>query len=61
MPNGPAKGSCFNYFTQAVWGECLDHSTCRDNSNQTYKWCDTIQNDLDTDGIGDVCDPTPLP
>ncbi len=56
--NGPALGSCFNYFTQEVWGECLDHGSCQENSGsgEWYKWCDTAQNDTDGDGVGDACD-----
>jgi hypothetical protein len=60
-PNGPAKGSCFNYFTHAVWGECLDDGSCQDGSGQWHKWCDAFQGDGDSDGTGDVCDSTPLP
>ncbi|MBW2184393.1 MAG: thrombospondin type 3 repeat-containing protein [Deltaproteobacteria bacterium] len=59
VPNGPARGSCFNYFTHEVWGECLDDGSCQDGSGQWYKWCDTFQGDGDSDGTGDVCDPTP--
>jgi hypothetical protein len=58
IPNGPARGSCFNYKTHEVGGECLDHSSCQ-VSNEWYRWCDTDQNDKDSDGVGDVCDPTP--
>ena len=60
VPNGPVKGSCFDYVTRAVWGECLDSSSCRVN-NEGWIWCDYFQNDMDTDGIGDVCDATPTP
>ncbi len=60
IPNGPARGSCFNYFTHAVWGECLDHSSCQENSGEWWKWCDTFQGDQDDDGTGDVCDSTPF-
>ncbi len=61
IPNGPAKGSCFNYFTQEVWGNCLDDGSCQENSGEWYKWCDYFQNDQDSDGTGDVCDTTPKP
>jgi hypothetical protein len=54
--NGPTGGSCFNYFTQEVWGNCLDHGSCQDGSGEWYKWCDTFQGDQDSNGIGDVCD-----
>ncbi len=56
IPNGPAKGSCFNYFTHEVWGECLDHGSCQDNSGEWYKWCDNAQNNMDGDEDGDACD-----
>jgi pimeloyl-ACP methyl ester carboxylesterase len=57
--NGPAGGSCFNYFTHEVWGECLDHGSCQETSGEWYKWCDTFQGDQDSDGTGDACDTTP--
>ncbi len=59
-PNGPAKGSCFNYFTHEVWGNCLHESSCQENSGEWYKWCDTFQGDQDGDGVGDVCADCPL-
>ncbi len=59
VPNGPVTGSCFNYFTHEVWGECLDNSSCRENNEGWWIWCDTMNNDMDGDGVGDVCDPTP--
>jgi uncharacterized repeat protein (TIGR01451 family) len=57
--NGPTGGSCYNYFTHEVWGNCLDHGSCQENSGEWYKWCDTAQNDQDGDGVGDVCDNCP--
>ena len=59
ISNGPVLGNCFNYFTHEVWGECLDHGSCQENSVEWWKWCDKAQNDADSDGLGDVCDPTP--
>ncbi len=59
IPNGPARGSCFNYNTHEVWGTCLDKGSCQENSGEWWKWCDFFQNDMDKNGIGDVCEPTP--
>jgi len=59
VSNGPAKGSCFNYSTDEVWGVCLNDGTCQDISGEWWKWCDNFQGDQGSDGIGDVCDPTP--
>jgi predicted outer membrane repeat protein len=58
-PNGSDMGSCFNYRTHEVWGECQDHVSCQGNPNEWWKWCDTVQNDMDGDGLGDVCDNCP--
>jgi hypothetical protein len=61
VPNGPVMGSCFNYYTHEVGWKCVDHSSCQGNPNEWYRWCDIFQNDMDADGIGDVCDPSPMP
>ena len=55
VPNGPARGSCYNYSTHEVWRTCLEHSECQVNG-EWWIWCDTFQNDDDSDGIGDVCE-----
>jgi PKD repeat protein len=61
IPNGPTRGSCFNYNTNEVWGTCLDQGNCQENSDEWWKWCDFFQSDMDKNGIGDVCEPTPAP
>jgi hypothetical protein len=60
VPNGPSLGSCFDYYTQSLfWGQCSNNSVCQQGGGGWWKWCDKAQNDADSDGVGDVCDPTP--
>jgi sugar lactone lactonase YvrE len=55
-PNGPAQGSCFAGDEGAL---CMAHSEC--DLSPTEGVCSLDQEDTDSDGVGDVCDPTPVP
>ena len=54
IPNSPELGSCYNYYTQEVWGACTE-----DCGPEWYIWCANSQGDGDNDGIGYVCDNCP--
>jgi hypothetical protein len=55
-PNGHLAGTCYNYYTQESWGSCMTDTECQDAPSEWYTWCDTFQMDLDSNGIGDVCE-----
>ncbi len=51
-PNGPNKGTCFNY---SHFGDpCVENTDCGDDG-----FCSMNTEDRDTDGFGDVCDNCP--
>jgi hypothetical protein len=54
IPNGPSLGTCYDYYTGSMGSTCTQHDQC--SNNEWWKWCDTSQNDRDSDGRGDVCD-----
>lgn len=50
IPNGPCGGRC----TQGGPGSCLEHTDCGPGGT-----CSLNQEDIDDDGVGDVCDICP--
>lgn len=56
IPNGPQEGTCF---AGQIGMLCSTNSACDITPGSGV--CSRDQEDADTDGLGDVCDPTPLP
>lgn len=57
-PNGPELGTCF-FDDESVGAPCESDDEC--DGGPAPGFCQLKQEDFDDDGIGDVCDPTPLP
>jgi hypothetical protein len=53
MPNGPDGGTCS---AGTIGDPCMKHGDCGCEG-----YCSKDQEDIDEDGYGDVCDPTPTP
>jgi len=50
LPNSPTLGTCVNCSTGSIGPSCTDDGQC------TSGYCCMDQNDIDNDGIGDLCD-----
>ncbi len=59
VPNSSALGSCFDFYTETVWGTCTQHSDCKDNETEWWKWCENASYDIDNDTIDNPCDNCP--
>jgi len=57
-PNGPELGTCF-FDDETVGGPCESDVECEGGPEPGF--CQLDQEDDDNDGVGDVCDPTPIP
>lgn len=55
LANGPGLGTCTAGETSKIGTSCLAHGECDPNSPGTG-FCSRNQEDVDGDGIGDVCD-----
>jgi len=50
IPNGPNLGTCVNCGDGTIGPSCTDDGQC------TSGYCNMDQNDIDNDGLGDLCD-----